>query len=116
MLPPVAIRPQDLAIVQAILRDHGPAQALVWVFGSRAHGTVRRSSDLDLAIDAGRPLTCDENLALADAFEESDLPYGVDVVDMHRISPTFRLVVEAGRVPLPDMRIDGGDRLRDRLA
>ena len=41
-------------IVLAILREYLPADAAVWVFGSRATGRARLYSDLDLAIDAGR--------------------------------------------------------------
>jgi uncharacterized protein len=62
-----------------------PPSARVWVFGSRATGRARRYSDLDLLIDAGRPLSLDEAALLREAFEESDLPYGVDIVDWHAI-------------------------------
>ena len=89
-----------IGIVRDILRAHLPKSARVWVFGSRATGTARRWSDLDLAIDAGRPLTLDETAALREAFEESDLPYRVDLVDWHAIDARFRRIIEAGRVPL----------------
>lgn len=46
----VDIRPDHLEIVQGILRKHLPEDVKVWVFGSRAHGTTRDSSDLDLAL------------------------------------------------------------------
>jgi hypothetical protein len=49
---------------------------------------------LDLAFDLGRLLTRQEEFELADAFEESDLPIKVDVVDLHRVSPTFKAIVE----------------------
>ncbi|MBV8593313.1 MAG: nucleotidyltransferase domain-containing protein, partial [Caulobacteraceae bacterium] len=43
------LSPRDLATVRAILAAALPAEARVWVFGSRARGTARRYSDLDLA-------------------------------------------------------------------
>ncbi|HEY4173078.1 MAG TPA: nucleotidyltransferase domain-containing protein [Rhodopila sp.] len=48
-----------LAIVQAVLRAHLPPATLAWVFGSRATGTARRYSDLDLAVEADKPLGFD---------------------------------------------------------
>ena len=96
----IDIRPTDLAIVQHILRDALPSDVRVWVFGSRALWTTKHSSDLDLAIDAGRILTREESTALADGFDESDLPYKVDVVDMHTVSDNFRKIVERDRVKL----------------
>gem|GEM_PF-77227 len=96
--PPIDIRPADLAIVLKILEENLPPDARVWVFGSRANWTTKDSSDLDLAINAGRPLTTAETGALAEAFEESDLPYRVDVVDMATVSDGFRAIIEANRV------------------
>ncbi len=100
----VDIRPQDLAIIKTVLRALLPPDAQVWVFGSRAKWTTRRSSDLDLAIDAGRALTRHEKYALEDAFEESDLPYKVDCVDVHRVSPEFQAIINKEKVPLPPPR------------
>ena len=64
-------------IVLDILAAHLPAETRVWVFGSRATGRARRYSDLDLAIDAGRPLSLDETALLREAFTDSDLQASV---------------------------------------
>jgi predicted nucleotidyltransferase len=77
-------------LVSTILNANLPPCATVWVFGSRATGGARRYSDLDLAIDAGRPLTLDEIACLDEAFSNSDLPYKVDLVDWQSIDPRFR--------------------------
>jgi predicted nucleotidyltransferase len=97
---PFDIRDCDLAIVKKILNDFLPENSKVWVFGSRTKGTAKRASDLDLAIDTGRPLTAQENCNLADAFDESDLPYKVDVIDMQTVSKQFRPHVEREKVEL----------------
>ena len=89
-------------LVLQILRANLPAAAKVWVFGSRATGRARRYPDLDLAIDAGRPLTLDEAASLADAFSESDLIYRVDVVDWRAIDDRFRQIIAPDRVPLAE--------------
>lgn len=98
---PLMLRAEELAIVRAILRDHLPPGALAWAFGSRAGGRPKPFSDLDLAIDAGRPLRIEETAALAEAFSESDLPWKVDVVDWQTAEAGFRARVGAGLVAVP---------------
>ena len=101
MTAPVDISPLDLEIVRGVLFRSLSPGVKVWVFGSRAKWTTKSSSDLDLAIDAGRPLTREESAALRDGFEDSDLSYTVDVVDWTTISDGFRRAIERDRVPLP---------------
>ena len=101
MTSPVDIRPDHLEIVQGILREHLPAGVKVWVFGSRANWTTKDSSDLDLALEGDSKLSHKVLGALKDDFENSSLPYTVDVVDLHRISDSFRQIVESQRVHLP---------------
>ena len=93
----VNMQPRHLDLVRAILRQHLPQGAKVWAFGSRARGDNRAASDLDLAVDVGRALTLIEVAALCAAFEESALPYKVDLVDMRHISAAFRDIVVASR-------------------
>jgi len=89
----IDIKPEHLAIVKEILLKYLPDNTEVWVFGSRVKGTAKPASDLDIAIDAGRKLTPDELFFLNDAFDESDLPYRVDVVDLQAISSTFKDII-----------------------
>ena len=98
---PVDIRADHLEIVQDILRSQLPAGVKVWVFGSRANWTTKDSSDLDLAVEGAASLDHGVMVGLEIAFEESDLPYTVDVVDLNGVSHTFRQIVEGQRVPLP---------------
>ena len=100
MTSPVDIRPDQLEIVQDILRGHLPAGVKVWVFGSRANWTTKDSSDLDLALEGESKLSHKVLSALKDAFKDSALPYTVDVVDLNRIGDSFRKIVESQKVPL----------------
>ncbi len=100
MTAQIDLRPQDRAIVQSILTANLPEHAEVWVFGSRASGTTRRSSDLDLAIDAGRALTRAELGALHDQFEDSDLPFTVDILDWRALHDDFRTAIANTRLKL----------------
>ena len=101
MSSPVDIRPDHLAIVQGILRDYLPVGVKVWVFGSRTNWSTKDSSDLDLALEGKGKLSHKVLGALKDAFEDSALPYTVDVVDINGISESFRQIVESLRVPVP---------------
>lgn len=92
-------------LVLAILGANLPAGATAWVFGSRATGRARRHSDLDLAIDAGRPLTLDETARLTEEFRESDLPYRVDLVDWQAVDDRFRQTIAAERARLNEAAI-----------
>jgi len=89
-------------LVLTILAANLPAGTRAWVFGSRATGRARHYSDLDLAVDAGRPLTLDEMARLAEAFRESDLPYRVDLVDWRGIGDRFRQTIAADRLRLEE--------------
>lgn len=100
MTTAIDIRPDHLEIVQDILREHLPSDVKVWVFGSRANWTTKDSSDLDLALEGPGRIDRKVKGALMDAFEDSDLPYTVDVVDMSQVSVSFRQIVEKARSPL----------------
>lgn len=91
----IDLAPQHLQTVKAILTSLVP-KARVVVFGSRANGTAKKTSDLDLAIDNGKPLGLSLLGELKHAFSESNLPIRVDVVDLHAISKEFKMVIESG--------------------
>ena len=86
--------------VVAILRKNLPVGAKAWAFGSRISNKVHRGSDLDLAIDANRKLTIEEVIALEVAFEESDLPFRVDIVDLNQVTPTFKEIIEVNKIEI----------------
>lgn len=93
------IGPAERGIVIEILRRHVP-NAEVLVFGSRATGKAKKFSDLDLCINAAKPLGLDLSSALAEDFAQSDLPWKVDVVDWATTSEGFRKIIEQDCVPL----------------
>jgi uncharacterized protein len=84
----IDLAPAHLSTVRAILQRHAPGVA-VYAFGSRTHQGARKFSDLDLALTPEQAL--DRRLLgrLREAFEESDLPITVDVIDWSQISPEF---------------------------
>ena len=106
----IDLSPNHLATVKAILAEHVP-ECEVRAFGSRATWTARDYSDLDLAIVGEGPSDWRTMSQLREAFEESDLPMRVDVLDWHAISDSFRKVIERDYVVVQKSTAsDEGDR------
>lgn len=85
----IDIKPEYLNTVKDILRSHLPPHAKTWLFGSRASGKAKTYSDIDLLIDLGEPIPLEILANLTLAFEESNLPYKVDLADAAAINKTF---------------------------
>lgn len=96
----IIINPEDLKIVQQILKKHLPSSATVRVFGSRVTGTNKKFSDLDLAINADPPLSLSTMADLLHDFEESNLPYKVDIVDWSTIDESFKEIIRQNSIVL----------------
>lgn len=91
---------EQLAQVRAVLHRVLPG-AQVAVFGSRATGRARPFSDLDLLVSDPPRLTWAQRADLRDAFENSRLPFGVDVVELDGLAAGMRQRVLAEALPLP---------------
>lgn len=102
-MPSLDIRPDHLHIVRDILQTHAPDRE-VWAFGSRAKWTARETSDLDLCVQGDEPLSFESMGLLRAAFEESDLPYKVDLVDWATTSDAFRKIIERDKVAVQTAR------------
>ena len=91
----IQISEKEREIVDQIISQLAP-DCDVLVFGSRYHGKAWEYSDLDLAFVGEGKLGFSRCGDLKDAFSESDLPYRVDVLDYHAISPEFRAIIDGG--------------------
>jgi len=94
------LSPEHQAIVCDILSRHLPTPVRVSVFGSRATGKARRYSDLDLVLEGPSPIPRAVMVNLAESFDESDLPWKVDLIDWHTISDQFRGAIASDRIVL----------------
>lgn len=92
------ITPKQQAIIRKILHKYLPSNTKIWVFGSRANGTAKKFSDLDLVVDMDKSLTLDILANLHEEFSESLLPYKVDIVDWNEISDSFKKIIEDQRI------------------
>ena len=94
----IDITAEERRIVLALLKRHLP-RTVVWVYGSRVKSTSRQQSDLDMVVFT----TPEQNGrvgALREAFEESNLPFRVDLFVWDAIPEAFRQRIEAEHVVL----------------
>jgi predicted nucleotidyltransferase len=70
--------------IQSILSKYDEIKKAL-IFGSRARGDYRKTSDIDIAIFADNITSTKLNL-LRNDFEELDIIYTIDVVDFYKIS------------------------------
>ena len=96
------LTPAQLALVQRLLAAHVPG-ATVKAFGSRVSGHAKPYSDLDLAICGSAVLSLAVMSRLQEDFQESDLPFRVDLVDWHQITPEFRAIIDGHALLVPSV-------------
>lgn len=81
------------AVVKKILFQFLDSQKdKAFIFGSWAVGNARKFSDIDIGVQSSRQIPNDVFSDLEEAFEESDLPYIVEVVDFNTVSEKFKMV------------------------
>ena len=76
---------RTLDTLTSIFRKY-PGIKEVLLYGSRAKGNYRRGSDIDLSIKAAETFTRTDLLHIAGDFDDSDMPYFVDVSIYEKLS------------------------------
>ncbi|MFW7382126.1 MAG: nucleotidyltransferase family protein [Oligoflexus sp.] len=82
--------------IVAPLKAHG---AKVFLFGSRARGTHKKFSDLDILIESQDDLSLLIGF-LSEKLEESNFPFKVDLVDARELANSYKKSVERDKVLL----------------
>jgi nucleotidyltransferase substrate binding protein (TIGR01987 family) len=88
----INIERHHLVLIIDILKSFlNTENANIYVYGSRVKGKSLKYSDIDVAIDYNGQIISDllKNKIL-DAFENSILPYKVDIIDINSISEEFK--------------------------
>jgi predicted nucleotidyltransferase len=84
---------------EIVLRAAADMPCDIFLFGSRAQKSIRRSSDFDVGI---KGLTARDfyliKERIEDAVEESNIPHGVDVVDFDQATEPFRSMAQETRI------------------
>ena len=88
----IDIKPVHLETIKRILTEHVP-DCEVRAYGSRVTRTAKKYSDLDLAVVGKARLDSRQTYRLREAFEESDIPFRVEVLDWNAISASFKKII-----------------------
>jgi uncharacterized protein len=89
----IDLSPIHTAIIKQILKKELPNNEAI-IFGSGVNGTAKPYSDIDLAVISKEGLDKSKLWELREAFEESDLPFCVDILDWNRLSESFKIGVQ----------------------
>jgi predicted nucleotidyltransferase len=119
-MPEVDLAPKFFKEVLEILERHlRGTGARVYLFGSRAKGNALKYSDIDLLVHLSRgKLSRELHRCMRSAFEESMLPYHVDILDYRSLTPIFQKNVDAHKILLarwPRERIVASYHLNENL-
>lgn len=71
-----------------------------FIFGSRATNTHPPFSDVDIGIAGPSPLPGHTLESLREDFDNSNIPYRVDIVDFQKVSPDFQKLALGHTLPL----------------
>ena len=97
----VDITGEQRGTILALLERHLPGTE-AWVYGSRVKWTSRPQSDLDLVVFATHEQRRQVD-ALREAFEESDLPFRIDLFVWDDVPDSFRHQIRADHVALTEV-------------
>ncbi|MBU0456361.1 MAG: nucleotidyltransferase domain-containing protein [Pseudomonadota bacterium] len=97
----IEISPKNLETVKKILKQYVQNYKVV-AFGSRVSQTAKSYSDLDLAIIGKKRISSVVLFHLKSAFQESDLPFRVDILDWHTISEPFKNIISEKHIVLQE--------------
>ena len=64
--------------------------ANIYLFGSRANGSFRETSDIDIAIDAGVEQKRTLISEVSDILNASHIPYSIDILDLNSLDLNFK--------------------------
>ncbi len=102
---PIDVTADQRKTLLALLKRHLP-NTTAWVYGSRVKWTARPQSDLDLVVFA-KPDQERRVSELREAFEESNLPFRVDLFVWDAVPEQFRKQIEADHVVLVEKEEQG---------
>ena len=89
----INVSSSQLKTINRILAEY-VGDCEVRAFGSRVNGPAKKYSDLDVAVVAPNKIKRRTKMLLREAFEESDLPFRVDIIDYHAVSDEFREIID----------------------
>jgi predicted nucleotidyltransferase len=81
------------------LKDRG---ATVFIFGSRAKGTHKKFSDIDILFSnaSDKTIPSNELYEIVSFFEDSNFPYKIDLVNDTELASSYRASVDREKIEL----------------
>ena len=95
---PIDITSDQRELILGLLEDYLP-NVTVWIYGSRIKGTTRAQSDLDMVVFTVHGQEAHVS-NLKEAFEESNLPFRVDLFRWDEVPENFRATIQKEHVVL----------------
>jgi len=89
----INVSTEHLETIKRILSEY-VGDCEVRAFGSRVTGMTKEHSDLDVAVITPNKMKRRTKMLLREAFEESDLPFRVDIIDYSAVSDEFRAIID----------------------
>jgi predicted nucleotidyltransferase len=89
----IDLDPVYLEVIKKILYKYAKG-CEARVFGSRINGTAKDYSDIDIALVSDNKIERKMLIDIKEAFQNSNLPFRVDILDWNRISDEFRINIE----------------------
>lgn len=74
-----------IALISALIPE-----VRIYLFGSRVRGTHAKWSDIDIALDAGKKLPHPRVDEINTVFAATNMPYTVQVLDIHNVTDSMR--------------------------
>jgi predicted nucleotidyltransferase len=85
--------PYQLQIEAILNQVFSQKRCQIYLFGSRATGTYRSTSDFDIAVLAKEDISRELSLA-REMLEQSNIPLTIDLVDLNKTPVEFRQAVQ----------------------
>ena len=77
----------------SIIHKHLP-KTKIYLFGSRATNTESPGSDIDIAIDSGKPVDFSTKMKILIEIDETTVPMKVDLVDFNSVENNLKNDIE----------------------
>ncbi len=88
----ISVKKDEIEVIKGIVLKHLPCVKIM-AFGSRVNGQAKPHSDLDIALDNNGKISGLILAQIENDFEESSLPFRVDIIDWHHISQEFKELI-----------------------
>ena len=93
----VDLTKEEFCIIKDILKDISE----VYLFGSRVTGKSKKFSDLDVCLK--KDISDYDYEILKEKFENSDLPFKIDLVEYKRASDSFKKIIDSESIKFSEV-------------